>query len=321
MGDYQQLHDRIAEGEVIVLDGAVGTQLQALGVPIGVTAWAGVAQHTHPDTVRYMHESYIRAGVDIITTNTYSSARHCLEPIGLGDYTRELNLRAVVLAQEARTRAADGRPVFIAGAVSNYGILRGTEPLPKRLEVGWQDCDESECRENLHEQATILAESGVDFLLAEATGNTEHRRWVVEACLATGLPVWPGFKAHVAEGGALNIGHTSEQSFADGVDAVLPLGGDVMTIFHTGVDATGDCLSVLRQKWDGPVAVYPDASRPDYVSSQADSQIHNQHSPEEFLAHARDWVDQGSQIIGGCCGFGVDYIRPLRDGLPKRLAI
>ena len=216
MSDYRELHDRIDAGEVLLLDGAVGTELQALGVSIGVGAWAGTAQHTHPDTVRFMHERYIRAGVDIVTTNTYSTARHCLERTGLGELTRELNLRAVVLAEEARARAANGRPVFIAGSVSNYGILTGGEVLPERLEEGWSAFDEDTYRANLHEQARILAESGVDLLLAESTGATEHRHWVVEACQATGLPVWPGFKAHVAEDGTLCTGHTSHEPFADG---------------------------------------------------------------------------------------------------------
>ena len=318
MSDYRELHDRIDAGEVLLLDGAVGTELQALGVSIGAGAWAGTAQHTHPDTVRFMHERYIRAGVDIVTTNTYSTARHCLERTGLGELTRELNLRAVVLAEEARARAANGRPVFIAGSVSNYGILTGGEALPERLEEGWSAFDEDTYRANLHEQARILAESGVDLLLAESTGATEHRHWVVEACQATELPVWPGFKAHVAEDGTLCTGHTSHEPFADGVDAILPLGGEVMSIFHTTVDATSECLPVLREKWPGPIAVYPDADRTDYVSPHADAKVGNRDTPADFAVHARRWVEQGAQIVGGCCGFGVEYIEPLREALPKR---
>ena len=310
--------ERIDGGEVLVLDGAVGTELQALGVPIGVGAWAGTAQHTHPDTVRFMHERYISAGVDVVTTNTYSTARHCLEFVGLGALTRELNLRAVVLAEEARARAARGRPVYIAGSVSNYGILSGGEALPERLEEGWAALDEDACRANLHEQARILAESGVDLLLAESTGATEHRRWVVEACLATGLPTWPGFKAHAAEDGLLRTGHTSDEPFADGLDAILPLGGNVMSIFHTTVDATGDCLPMLRERWPGPIAVYPDADRTDYIDPHGDAAVANSHTPEDFARHARRWVEQGAQIVGGCCGFGVRYIAPLREALPVR---
>jgi len=101
---YQDLQARLDHGDVIILDGAIGTQLQAMGAPMNVTDRAAAGLHTHPYTVRHMHANYIKAGVDIITTNTYASARHNLEPMGLGDLTTELNIRAVVLAQEARDR-------------------------------------------------------------------------------------------------------------------------------------------------------------------------------------------------------------------------
>ena len=60
MALYEVLLNRLANNEVVILDGAVGTELQSLGFPIGVTAWAGVAQHTHPHTVQFMHEQYIQ---------------------------------------------------------------------------------------------------------------------------------------------------------------------------------------------------------------------------------------------------------------------
>src|SRR5882724_6992431 len=131
MSDYASLKARLDAGEVVILDGAVGTQLQKMGVPIDSLAWAATALQSHPYTVRHMHESYIRAGVDIITVNSYSAARHNLVPIGLGDLTRELNLRSVVLAREARDRCAKERPVYIAGSVSNYGMRTGSEATPE----------------------------------------------------------------------------------------------------------------------------------------------------------------------------------------------
>ena len=72
-------------------------------------AWVA-ALESHPFTVRRMHEQHAATGVDIITTNTYASARHNLEPLGLGDKVVELNLRAVMLAQDARDRTAGERP-------------------------------------------------------------------------------------------------------------------------------------------------------------------------------------------------------------------
>ena len=85
MSDYINLRRRLAEREVIFLDGAIGTQLQSMGVPMDNDAWCALALETHPFTVRRMHENYIRAGVDVITANTYAAARHILVPVGLSD--------------------------------------------------------------------------------------------------------------------------------------------------------------------------------------------------------------------------------------------
>ena len=319
MGDYSSLRKRIDDGEVIILDGAVGTQLQGMGVPIGATAWAAVALDTHPDTVRQMHEAYIRDGVDVITTNTFSSGRQCLEPLGMGDLTRELNLRAVVLAQEARDRAAKERPVYIGGSVSHYGILVGGEPLPDIFYRDWSDYTEEQCKANLHEQAEILVEAGVDFLITEATGGTLQRKWVVEACLATGVPTWIGYKCRVDESnGSLKTGYSSDDPFSNDLDTIVPLGGDLATVFHTKVDDTTKSIPALKEKWAGPIGVYPDADRHDYVRTRQDANA-NQTSPEDFLELARGWVEQGAQVIGGCCGFGFEYIKPLREGLPSHV--
>jgi S-methylmethionine-dependent homocysteine/selenocysteine methylase len=320
MGDYSGLRHRIDDGEVIILDGAVGTQLQGLGVPIGATAWAAVALHTHPDTVRFMHETYIKDGVDIITTNTFSSGRQCLEPLGLGDLTRELNLRAVVLAQEARDRTAKERPVYIGGAVSHYGILAGGEPLPEVFYRDWSNYTEEQCKANIREQAEILVDGGVDFLVTEATGGTLQRKWIVEACLATGVPTWIGFKCRSDEpDGTLKTGYSSDDPFADDLDEIIPLGGDLATVFHTSVDDTTRSIPALQEKWSGPIGVYPDADRHDYVKTRQDETAHNHTSPDDFLKLAQGWVTQGAQVIGGCCGFGFEYIKPLREGLPSHI--
>ena len=72
------LRQRLHGGEVVVLDGAMGTELEKRGVPMDDAAWSAAALMTHTDTVREVHEDYIRAGADIITTNTFATARHVL---------------------------------------------------------------------------------------------------------------------------------------------------------------------------------------------------------------------------------------------------
>ncbi|MEM7170391.1 MAG: homocysteine S-methyltransferase family protein [Pseudomonadota bacterium] len=316
---YADLKRRLAQGSVLLLDGAVGTELQALGVPIGPTAWAAVALDSHPDTVRFLHESYIRAGVDIITTNTYSAARHCFEPLGMGHLTRELNLRAVELVMRARDRVAGNQAVYVAGSVSNFGMMAGGEELPEKLDGKWGDYTETALRRNLHEQAQILVDGGVDFLLVESTGSVKQRQWVLEACLATGHPTWLGTKCRLESGGVFG-GYQENLRYEEGLEEVLPKGADLVSIFHSTVEATSAAIPLLREKWNGPIAVYPDAARQDYVDRQQNAQETTHTSPDEFVDLAKEWVAAGAQVIGGCCGFGLDYIRPLREALPEKLS-
>ena len=322
MVNYQDLQVRIDRGDVVILDGAVGTALQNAGVPMHGTAWAAAALQTHPFTVRQLHETYVKAGVDVLTTNTYSSARHNLEPLGLGDLVTELNIRAVMLALDARDKAAQDRPVYIAGAVSNYGLVTGAEPRRRVYGTSTRQTalTVEQTQANLHEQAQALAEAGVDFMLAEATGGMEHRKWVVQACLATGLPTWIGIKCRVEGDDPMpRVGYSSDVTLDRGLDELVPLGGKVITVFHSNVKATDAALPIVREKWSGPIGVYPEAGREDYVDPHPDPTGKNDLTPAEFLALAQKWVQEGIQIVGGCCGIGPDYIRLLREGLPTRI--
>ena len=329
MADYGTLKARLQDNEIVRLDGAIGTQLQATGVPMDPWCWAAIGNHTHPSTVRKMHEDYIRAGADVITTNTYSSARHNYEPAGLSDLVVELNLRAVALAQEARDRVAD-RPVYIGGSVSNFGAWTEEQYQRRRrrarhaLPPGMRHrslITEAQARRNLAEQVAILVDAGVDFLIAEATGDELQREWVLEAVAGGGVPYWAGFKCHLNEGEeAPRSGYESEMLLADELDARLPLDADVLSIFHSIIEDTDVAIPVVQGKWKGPLGAYPDAGRRDYVQAFADPNVENQHSLEEWVATAKRWAGNGVQVIGGCCGFGLDYTRALRGQLPERLA-
>jgi S-methylmethionine-dependent homocysteine/selenocysteine methylase len=318
MTQFKALEERIDRGEVVILDGAVGTQLQQMGVPIQQTAWAAVALKTHPSTVQLMHELYIKADIDILTTNTYAAARHNLEPLGMGDLTGELNRRAVLLAREARDKAARGRPVLIAGSISNFGMATSGEAMASLRNRS--RFTEEQLRANLREQADLLVEAGVDFLLAESTGTNTHRKWVSDACKSTGMPFWVGFKCRRdPDEPAVRTGYLSRDKFADVVGDVMSHGGSVLSIFHSSVDDTTAALKIALDKWPGPVGAYPDAERKDYMAPTKNPSVENKISPEEFVRQARGWVESGVQIIGGCCGYGLPYIRGLRDGLPQKI--
>jgi S-methylmethionine-dependent homocysteine/selenocysteine methylase len=180
--EMSDLLQRLDGGEVVVLDGAMGTELERRGVPMDDAAWSAAALITHPDTVREVHEDYIRAGADVIITNTFAAARHVLEPADMGEQFRELNTRAVTLAKQARENAAD-RPVFIAGSISTFTA---------RYDYSYEPRAEK-ARANYLEQAEVLAESGVDVIALEMMRDLEQTTYALEAAVGTRATVWVGY--------------------------------------------------------------------------------------------------------------------------------
>ena len=295
------LFARIERGDVIILDGAMGTELQRRGVPMDRVAWSAAALATHPEVIRAIHEDYIRAGADVIITNSFSTARHVLEPAGLGDRVRALNQRAVGLAQAARENAAAGRPVAIAGSISSF---RADVTPAEQLEA------------NYREQAELLAEAGVDLIALEMMYNVELAAPAIRAGLATGLPIWVGFSCRVARDGTVQL--LDGSPFAAGLRqslellAPLPLGGAAVTVMHTLTEDIAPALEIVRQHWSGPIGVYAHSGKwidPDW-------QFVDMISPADYLTFAQQWVEMGARMIGGCCGIGPEYIRLLKERLP-----
>ena len=344
MASYMDLKSRIDQGDVIVLDGAIGTELQAMGVPMDPASWCGPGNYTHPATVRQMHERYIKAGADIITTNTFNTLRPALEASGYSELVREVNVRAVDAAVDARARAAADRPVYIAGSISCRIPIRDrrTGTLLGGTGYGYgASLSTAELRAYAEEQANILAESGVDlFLIENLWADNESRAIAAEAAKATGLPVWVAFTASVAaDGQAVRMSFGDDRdystgigmpmwteswrpvddnkSLAEGINEIASVGPDVLGVFHSRIDETSAALEVLLDEWSGPVVVYPDAGREDYLATWQDRSLSNEATAHELTREALTWVEMGAQIIGTCCGFGHDYTRALRGALPS----
>lgn len=126
------LDDLLETDRVLVLDGAVGSEIARLGAPMDSAAWCGVANQSHPDTVRRVHVEYIRAGANVVTSNTFATCRHVLDGAGLGEQAASLSKRAVELAREAVAEAGVDAPVAVAGSMSNnYAWIPGKlTPIP-----------------------------------------------------------------------------------------------------------------------------------------------------------------------------------------------
>ncbi len=293
------IQEKLRKGQIILLDGATGTELEKRGVPMNSKAWSAQAVLSHPEVVQAVHRDYVKAGVDIITANTFSLAKHMLIPAGLDDRFRQLNREAVLLAVRAREEGATG-PVAVAGSIAPTAFMAGAIP-------GYPDIPEAFTW--FAEQAEIQAEAGADLFLIEMIEDLEKGTLAVQAACATGLPVWLGFSCrHDREGRLMlwDLRHT----LTEGVTATSRLCGSAAFIMHTDVGDAGQALAELKSCWSpasGPLGVYAHAGTfvmPNWQFTDI--------TPENYAAKAADWIDMGARAIGGCCGIGPAHIRELQ---------
>jgi S-methylmethionine-dependent homocysteine/selenocysteine methylase len=294
----EHLRSRLERGEVVVIDGATGTELEARGVPMDDDAWCGLANLEHVDVVRDVHADYIRAGAAVIIANTFSTDRLRLGDAGFADRLEEINRNAVAAAREAR-EVAGRDDVVVAGSLSRAAAfaIDGT-PRP----VG-----RARLTEVYSEQAQLLADAGVDLIALEMMGGADHAEPALEAARSTGLPIWLGMSAERAPDGTLVAWGNRELPFDELVAALHEHDVDAMLVMHTDVADVDDALEAVFRHWDGNVGLYPHVGTFAAPSWQFDESF----EPSELVEHARRWVERGARIVGGCCGLGPPFVRAL----------
>jgi S-methylmethionine-dependent homocysteine/selenocysteine methylase len=315
VGVAQDIFGRLAEGDVVVIDGGMGTQLQVQGAPMDDEIWSARASLEHPELVQSAHEAYIRAGAEVIITNTFTTNRAALEPAGLGDRVADANRNAVRAA--LRAREAIGRPAAVAGSMSSFCVI-----AMHGLGDAAADSDGAEdprfpSLANYREQAALLADEGVDFIALELMDAPGYGRAAIQAAVETGLPVWLGVSPVRNDDGSLaadpvmGTGLSLAELLAQLVTPELA----AVTVMHAKPDVAGEAIAAVRESFGGPIGVYAESG-----DWEAPNWVFNGLSPDEYLLEADSWVSQGAQIIGGCCGVGPEHIRVLADRLARPAA-
>lgn len=310
-GAYRTIEEKLARDQAVLLDGATGTELERRGVPMVEGAWCGLANFTHPEAVRQVHEDYVRLGCDVIIANTFASSRHMLEPAGYGDRAAEGYRIAMRLAREAVERAGGGRPVAVAGSLSTARpVAPGTDRAvdPPRL------TPEREAA-NVREGAQALAEAGADLIVLEMISDVERGERALEAALATGLPVWIGLSARRDERGELVGYGRPHLPFADLVRHYAGRPVRALGVMHTSLPDTDAALPSIRRHWSGPVLVYPEQGWFEALHWRF-----VELAPEAFADAAMRWIDEGARIVGGCCGIHPEHIAALARRLGRLTA-
>jgi len=301
---YADVKRRLDAGEVVVIDGATGTELQRRGAQMDPSAWCGPASLNNSELLTQVHLDYIKAGADVITANTFASSRLMLTPAGFADQVEEINRVAVEAALRARDLASTtlpGRKIAVAGSLSHM--------VPVSVGTAKVDQDSLPSNDELAhafgELASILKSSGVDHIMLEMMYEPNRIPLALNAALATGLPVWFGMSARrAADGRVISFDQHQEIPLGEITKLIPKTGVDVAGVMHTGAELISDSLAALRKNFSGPLAAYPDSG----FFEMPDWRFVDVISPERLESFYAEWFKQGAQVIGGCCGLTVDHI-------------
>ena len=264
--------------------------------------WSSRAVMSHPESVRRTHEAFINAGAEVIITNTFAAARHMLEPGGLGEHVREINLDAVRLAQQARDNTASGS-LAIAGSICEWAQTDDTKwHAPEAV------------RESTREQAGILAGAGVDFFALEMCEEIDLAVAAIEATLEFDLPIWIGMSARrFRNRSSLSVFDDEALDFESLVKRLAGYPAMMMNVMHTPLPDVEEALAIVQKYWAGPIGVYPESG----FFKMPNWQFVDVVEPDELVRQARGWVDNGVRMVGGCCGLGPEHIAALRQAFTE----
>ena len=293
--------------QVVVMDGGMGQELLARGDTGSHPLWSAKALIDDPDLVRSVHADYIRAGAEIIITNTYSLLRHKLAAHGIEDRYRDLNALAGALAGQAREAAGNG--VLIAGSLPPlFGSYQPDTVRPF-----------AEIEPLYREQAEILAPY-VDFFICETMSSAAEGRAAASAATATGKPVWVAWTL-VDDGRPLL---RSGETIAEAALALAGLDVSGWLANCCAPESISAAMPELEAIGRGVIGGYANGFRgiPDGWAASASGIAalgsRDDLGPGDYARHVETWIDRGARVVGGCCEIGPAHIAEIRDRLAAR---
>ncbi|MHB8433681.1 MAG: methionine synthase [Candidatus Tyrphobacter sp.] len=309
------------EKKVLLFDGAMGTELMALGLTpadFGGERYAGCNEAlvlSRPELVRRVHDAYLAAGADVVETDSFTASRLKLDEYALGERTGEINRDAARIAREACDAVATAQwPRFVAGSMGPTGMLvSSSDPTLSKITY-------EELAEIYAEQARALIDGGVDLLLLETMQDLLELKAAIAGIVrefGRGMRRVPiqAQPTLITEGRML-LG-TDIRAICAVLDA-LPV--DVVGLnCSTGPAQMRDSIRYLCETSRCPVAVIPNAGLP--LMGPHGETIYPE-TPEELARELGEFVrEYGVDAIGGCCGTTPAHIAALRrvlDTLPRR---
>jgi 5-methyltetrahydrofolate--homocysteine methyltransferase len=300
----------LLKNRVLLCDGAMGSRVQALTLDVERDFWGkenctDVLNLSRPDLVREIHRGYFEAGADMVETNTFGGSPITLGEFGLADRAREINRIGAELAREAAGEFADARPRYVIGSVGP-----GTK-LPSLGHIAYDPLEDA-----LALQCAGLIEGGVDAILIETCQDTLQIKAAVNGAkraraeAGTETPIF--VQVTVETTGSLLVG----PDIAAAATVIHALDVPLMGLnCATGPQEMAEHIGWLARNWPRLISVQPNAGLPELV----DGKPHYPLAPADLATWLERYVvEDGVNLIGGCCGTSIPHIAAL-DAMLRRL--
>ena len=275
---------------VLVCDGAMGTMLYAKGIFINKSFDA--LNVTQPDLVAEVHQEYVRAGADIVETNTFGANRIKLGSFGLGDRLQTINAQGAKIARRAAREEA-----YVAGAIGPLGI---------RIEP-WGKTGVDEAREYFREQAQALLDGGVDLFILETFRDLNEIGAAIDAVRSiSDLPI-------VAQMTTEEDGNTLDGTPPERFAPELEKRGATIVGVNCAVGPAPmlDTIERIAAVTSLKLSAQPNAGKPRDVEGRNIYLC----SPEYMASYARRFILHNVRVVGGCCGTTPDHIRQIKTAV------
>jgi homocysteine S-methyltransferase len=284
---------RLQQGAVLA-DGAMGTYLYEKGIPFDRSF--DLLNLTDASLIQAVHREYIRAGAEVIETNTFGGNRYRLAAHGATETARRVNRAGAQIARNAREEV--GEAVFVAGSMGPLG--KPVAPLGT--------ITREEAYDAYREQAEGLVEGGVDLLILETQTDMAEALIAIDAVRSVTGDVPLVVQMTFTEDGRTLYGSYPE----DVVHAVLGKKVDLLGAnCSVGPQKLLEIVERLKRRTELPISVMPNAGMPKFVNGR----FVYLSSPEYFAEYAQRFTTAGAQLVGGCCGTTPMHTRKMRDAL------
>ncbi len=280
--------------EKILLDGAMGTEILQRGVPTTLPLWSAEALLTHPEVVQKIHEDYISSSAEIIITDTFRTTRWALAKKGLAGKAHDMTVLACQLVQRAIERVEPAHPVYIAGSMAPLEDCYSPELTPPADDLAQEH----------YAYAQDLKAGGVNFLLLETMITLRETLAAIRAAQQVAMPFAVSFCTN--ERGELLGGEPLEQVVRE-VERYEPLFLGVNCVAPSIATKTLRALKSLSAR---PLSAY--AQGDGIADDNQGWEFVAEKNVDNYVIYARQWLEAGAQIIGGCCGTSPAYTKRLR---------